>query len=292
MAIPPPARCQACKQEFSSKKEARRHAIAAGHTGPVGYFCRECDEHFGMLGRYNNHISATGHTQLRLASTLELSTHRGTAHLKPYLSKMCARCGEEVPMEDAHLKCLANPIICPICRLRFANGEELAYHVVTVSSCMSCGICLRPSETLADHLWTSEAHPKCIPCKLGFYKMDELDQHQLLCEALHFVKSPAPGDVLPSTTESSLTTHVNTPFIVLDAWSFPQSPQNHIPGHGEDSEVPSWHCRSCLQNPCVDPVATICGHLFCHECLVQEFSERSCCPVCEKPFYVRLHAES
>lgn len=29
-------------------------------------------------------------------------------------------------MEDAHLKCLANPIICPICRLRFANGEELA----------------------------------------------------------------------------------------------------------------------------------------------------------------------
>ena len=52
--------------------------------------------------------------------------HRETEYLKPHLGKMCARCGEGVPIGDAHLKCLANRIICPIFRLRFANGEELA----------------------------------------------------------------------------------------------------------------------------------------------------------------------
>ncbi|KAH9900815.1 hypothetical protein C8Q73DRAFT_662359 [Cubamyces lactineus] len=26
----------------------------------------------------------------------------------------------------------------------------------------------------------------------------------------------------------------------------------------------SWHCRLCLAQPCVEPVVTFCGHIFCH----------------------------
>ncbi|KZT07995.1 zf-PARP-domain-containing protein [Laetiporus sulphureus 93-53] len=26
----------------------------------------------------------------------------------------------------------------------------------------------------------------------------------------------------------------------------------------------SWHCRSCLRDPCHQPTATTCGHVFCH----------------------------
>lgn len=26
----------------------------------------------------------------------------------------------------------------------------------------------------------------------------------------------------------------------------------------------SWHCRSCLRQPCDEPVTTSCGHVFCH----------------------------
>ncbi len=25
----------------------------------------------------------------------------------------------------------------------------------------------------------------------------------------------------------------------------------------------SWHCQACLRQPCNDPVATSCGHVFC-----------------------------
>ncbi|KAI0723724.1 hypothetical protein C8T65DRAFT_627192 [Cerioporus squamosus] len=53
----------------------------------------------------------------------------------------------------------------------------------------------------------------------------------------------------------------------------------------------SFHCRSCLRDPCVQPVATICGHIFCHRCIVQELSTKMCCPVCQKTFFIRLHVE-
>ncbi|KAI0807896.1 hypothetical protein C8Q74DRAFT_99905 [Fomes fomentarius] len=33
----------------------------------------------------------------------------------------------------------------------------------------------------------------------------------------------------------------------------------------------SWHCRSCSRNPCVEPVTTICGHLFCRRCVAIKF---------------------
>ena len=29
----------------------------------------------------------------------------------------------------------------------------------------------------------------------------------------------------------------------------------------------SWRCRACHRSPCLDPVATACGHLFCHKCV-------------------------
>ncbi|CDO71194.1 hypothetical protein BN946_scf184845.g64 [Trametes cinnabarina] len=54
----------------------------------------------------------------------------------------------------------------------------------------------------------------------------------------------------------------------------------------------SWHCRSCLQDPCVAPTATICGHIFCTACIMQELAKTGSCPVCGKLFLLRLHVES
>ncbi|TBU29348.1 hypothetical protein BD311DRAFT_268407 [Dichomitus squalens] len=51
---------------------------------------------------------------------------------------------------------------------------------------------------------------------------------------------------------------------------------------------PSWHCRSCLRDPCKDPIATVCGHVFCEGCIVRELLARLACPVCERTFFIRL----
>ncbi|KAM5538030.1 hypothetical protein V8D89_008227 [Ganoderma adspersum] len=50
----------------------------------------------------------------------------------------------------------------------------------------------------------------------------------------------------------------------------------------------SFHCRSCLADPCVKPVATLCGHIFCHSCILRELETKMGCPVCQRPFLIRL----
>ncbi|KAI0070988.1 hypothetical protein K474DRAFT_1712839 [Panus rudis PR-1116 ss-1] len=49
-----------------------------------------------------------------------------------------------------------------------------------------------------------------------------------------------------------------------------------------------WHCRICLKDP-AEPTVTICGHLFCHGCIVQELASGMQCPVCKKVMLLRLH---
>ncbi|GJE86472.1 hypothetical protein PsYK624_025520 [Phanerochaete sordida] len=49
-----------------------------------------------------------------------------------------------------------------------------------------------------------------------------------------------------------------------------------------------WHCRICLRPP-TDPTVTMCGHLFCHECIVIEMAKNLQCPVCRTAMLVRLN---
>ncbi|KZT68410.1 hypothetical protein DAEQUDRAFT_333976 [Daedalea quercina L-15889] len=58
------------------------------------------------------------------------------------------------------------------------------------------------------------------------------------------------------------------------------------------SSTVSWHCRSCLKDPCDEPTATICGHIFCHQCIMKELATSMACPVCKKMFLLRLLVES
>ncbi|KAI0336669.1 hypothetical protein GY45DRAFT_6509 [Cubamyces sp. BRFM 1775] len=54
----------------------------------------------------------------------------------------------------------------------------------------------------------------------------------------------------------------------------------------------SWRCRSCHRVPCIEPVATFCGHIFCRSCILLELGEHGVCPVCKKMFLLRLDIAS
>ncbi|KAI0647542.1 hypothetical protein C8Q79DRAFT_1009623 [Trametes meyenii] len=56
------------------------------------------------------------------------------------------------------------------------------------------------------------------------------------------------------------------------------------------SQKTSWHCRSCLRKPCVDPVTAICGHVFCHSCIIEKLIVGTGCSVCQTHFFVPLDA--
>ncbi|TBU35473.1 hypothetical protein BD311DRAFT_744044 [Dichomitus squalens] len=50
----------------------------------------------------------------------------------------------------------------------------------------------------------------------------------------------------------------------------------------------SWQCGSCGRGACLDPVATLCGHVFCHSCIIKELQKSTQCSVCEQDFFIRL----
>ncbi|KAH9928503.1 uncharacterized protein BXZ73DRAFT_102343 [Epithele typhae] len=53
----------------------------------------------------------------------------------------------------------------------------------------------------------------------------------------------------------------------------------------------SYRCRVCQRTPCAGPVATMCGHMFCHRCLMDEIAKSGACPQCGKQFFIQLHLE-
>ncbi|PCH44697.1 hypothetical protein WOLCODRAFT_145119 [Wolfiporia cocos MD-104 SS10] len=55
------------------------------------------------------------------------------------------------------------------------------------------------------------------------------------------------------------------------------------------SKAISWHCRICLKDPCDQPTATMCGHVFCNSCIIKELTENMQCPVCKKVMLLRLY---
>ncbi|KAK7683519.1 hypothetical protein QCA50_013353 [Cerrena zonata] len=68
-------------------------------------------------------------------------------------------------------------------------------------------------------------------------------------------------------------------------------PKNSSATISINSRVPekelNWHCRICLKDPS-EPTVTMCGHLFCHSCIIQELARGLACPVCKRVMLLRL----
>jgi len=47
------------------------------------------------------------------------------------------------------------------------------------------------------------------------------------------------------------------------------------------SRTNPYYCRACQADPCQVPAVTVCGHLFCYDCITKEIVEKSRCPVCQ-----------
>ncbi|EKM56524.1 uncharacterized protein PHACADRAFT_194128 [Phanerochaete carnosa HHB-10118-sp] len=46
-------------------------------------------------------------------------------------------------------------------------------------------------------------------------------------------------------------------------------------------------CKVCTKNP-TNPVVTMCGHVFCHGCILNALGTSLSCPACNRPILVRL----
>ncbi|THH28549.1 hypothetical protein EUX98_g5638 [Antrodiella citrinella] len=56
---------------------------------------------------------------------------------------------------------------------------------------------------------------------------------------------------------------------------------------GPPAPLMVMRCALCKDSP-ADPVLTMCGHIFCHGCLMPEVSRSLQCPSCKRPLFVRI----
>ncbi|THH28550.1 hypothetical protein EUX98_g5639 [Antrodiella citrinella] len=56
---------------------------------------------------------------------------------------------------------------------------------------------------------------------------------------------------------------------------------------GPPAPLMVMRCAWCKESP-ADPVLTMCGHMFCHGCLMPEVSKSLQCPSCKRPLFVRI----
>ncbi|KAI9452747.1 hypothetical protein F5148DRAFT_1235404 [Russula earlei] len=103
--------------------------------------------------------------------------------------------------------------------------------------------------------------------------------------------SPEPGSLRqPSPPESTrkaeprlaekLSTSPSPSPTVGATYPSTQNQQDLAPGERFVSYV---YCRMCRRDPCRQPAATMCGHVFCYQCISSEVVKNSRCPVCEAP---------
>ncbi|TBU35471.1 hypothetical protein BD311DRAFT_647915, partial [Dichomitus squalens] len=294
----PPVQCKECKELFPDKKSAREHGRITGHSAGTGYYCDECG-FVGKWKKYRDHVPSTGHTRRvehvpgsargeHFTTQHELAVHRDTTQFQsPPRANECLVCGEETTTGEAHLECLDNPVCCPNCQRQFSTGAALAEHVKESSPCPRCNICTFRGR-LAKHWLISMNHPKCYDCKLGFEDMSRWSQHKAICPTSLSLRSPkASRSEMKSDTG---TAEASTPSVRFGADD--PSTTVHDTASGPEADALSWHCRLCTGEVCIEPVVTVCGHIFCHGCIVQELGENMRCPVCKKAFFIRLHTRN
>jgi hypothetical protein len=93
----------------------------------------------------------------------------------------------------------------------------------------------------------------------------------------------------PSRPSSATSSCVNLPSVVTSSDSLPLQQDQNDRAEVPPSDSPSTngqtplYCRACLRDPCEDPTATMCGHIFCNRCIIDAVMARSACPVCSTP---------
>jgi len=106
---------------------------------------------------------------------------------------------------------------------------------------------------------------------------------------------PSPPSHSSGTRRLSVGSSVSVASTSNDTESTIQDTHNAALRAGSTSipaKGPSWHCRSCMKNPCTEPTATMCGHIFCHSCIIKELSTNMQCPACKKVMLLRLYVEA
>ncbi|PIL24467.1 transcription factor [Ganoderma sinense ZZ0214-1] len=183
-----------CGLIWPSKNKAGGHkASATAHK--LAYVCITCSVSFAKCKDLHAHEAAARHKPPQdlgpVMAAAQAAAERGSRAACTALASASGPSHAPAPSweDDADADSDAGGYSCPVCYMEFETQDSLADHVSSTLPCSACMSCLDPFQTLEDHYWESDNHPKCRPCALGFENQAAWTAHQDTCAIAPLRKS-------------------------------------------------------------------------------------------------------
>ncbi|KAI0707524.1 hypothetical protein C8T65DRAFT_216116 [Cerioporus squamosus] len=142
------------------------------------YTCHECEEVFQGRGRWQQHITKTGH-QTRTPDT----TDSGIKAMPAQDAAKSVEAGTPENNSSEGSSAPGDTLTCSVCSTVFLSEQLLRQHLLSFTSCNVCNVHLPPDWVLEAHYATTDRHPKCDRCGLGFRDDEDFGWHIFECWA-------------------------------------------------------------------------------------------------------------
>lgn len=229
-------------------------------------------------------------------------------HTRPRKHLMC--CGKEFSEDfalDDHYRGSPRRVHpnCTKCGKGFKGAVELDFHFKSTHKTVLCAgaECNETlfEEDLSKHYTASSPskHPKCPRCKLGLLDSREFSSHLREHKELEETQETGRQSTVTASCFSSVTNEQGLGASSWAPWQDTIIPRGSPPSTSMSSStvvgagrvtavspqlpVYRFSCRMCQSDPCKEPMATACGHLFCNGCVQLRIEKSEACPVCLSP---------
>ncbi|KAI0672708.1 hypothetical protein C8Q78DRAFT_1020973 [Trametes maxima] len=287
--------CNECKGPLLGRKGGRRHGELSGHEWQPLFHCRGCKGGFKKNKLYEEHLSScTSGTVVKPQPTTLAATPAKPIIITPKL-RLSANAKPSVLSHPVTV--VPIPPVVSVQHVDVSNTSDSKLNAVcTLDDRRATDT--TPSESKPEAHDFDTDHHTCAACETAILTGTFSDKHALFNHPPYASSVAEPSDSLPSQVMSggagrlgfsnNDSAGLERPRATPGATASKDDRKAPDPDKSTATTTLSWHCRSCLQDPCRDPVATICGHIFCTACIIGRVQDSGACPVCGKTFFVKL----
>ncbi|KAI0790488.1 hypothetical protein C8Q75DRAFT_762081 [Abortiporus biennis] len=270
--------------------------------------CEGCFELFDFSFLLLSHLESCPRVcmicDLKLRNQEKLDEH----HMVEHHTVLKCVCGEDYDFDRSQEHWTSSRVHpnCKICKIGFPDETGLKNHIDTEH----CSFCEELTSDMKHHCSVEHGIPGC-QCE-GCVLLAAANQEKELEEFVQPTEEDAAALAasLAPQREELLNGHVDeppstdpSPSVLADSRSGFNDTKQNLASEGTDlgkdsavidvtaTAIPvvtsKTSCRICFAES-VDPVSTMCGHIFCQRCIVERLFKNVACPVCDKGILVKL----